>query len=112
MINKKIAALLASSVLLALPVVSMAILNPVVPTTIANFSVINLVNTILNLIWPIFIGFAVVMFIISGFYFIAARGEPEGVDKARQFLIWGVVGVAVGVIAFSIPYVVQNAFGF
>lgn len=112
MINKKLAAVVATSVLLAMPLVSMAIPNPNTPTTLANFSIIGLVNTILNLIWPIFIGFAVIMFIIAGFYFISAQGEPDGVAKARSFLIWGTVGVAVGVIAFTIPYVVQNAFGF
>ena len=110
--NKKLIAISSLALLLALPVVSMAIPNPTTPNTLPNFSVIGLINTILNFIWPIFIGFAVIMFIIAGFYFISAQGEPEGVGKARQFLIWGVVGIAVGVVAFTIPYVVQNAFGF
>ena len=110
--NKKLVTVAATVALLALPLASMAIPNPTVPNTLPNFSVISLINTILNFIWPIFIGFSVIMFIIAGFYFISAQGEPEGVAKARQFLIWGVVGIAVGVIAFTIPYVVQNAFGF
>jgi hypothetical protein len=109
--NKKLVAL-TSAVMLAAPLAIFAIANPNTPNTLVGFSVIGLVNTILNFIWPVFIGFAVIMFIIAAFYFITAQGEAEKVAEARQFIIWGVVGVAVGILAFTLPYVVQNAFGF
>ena len=105
--NKKIVAL-ASLATLALPLAAYAILPPVTPGGNANLSVIGIVNVILNFLWPIFIGFAVIMFIIAAFMFITAQGDGDKVASARQFVIWGVVGVAVGILAFSIPYVVQN----
>src|SRR5438309_380054 len=109
--NKKLIAL-TSTALLAVPAVMFAITQPNTPNTLVGFSIIGLVNTILNFIWPVFIGFAVIMFIIAAFQFISSQGNPEGVKTARDFVIWGVVGVAVGILAFTIPYVVQNAFGF
>ncbi len=109
--NKKLVAL-TSAVMLAAPLAIFAIVQPNTPNTLVGFSVIGLVNTVLNFIWPVFIGFAVIMFIVAAFYFITAQGEAEKVAEARQFVIWGIVGVAVGILAFTIPYVVQNAFGF
>ena len=109
--NKKLITL-ASTVLLASPMAIFAIAQPTTPNTLVGFSIIGLVNTILNFIWPIFIGFAVIMFIIAAFYFVTAQGEAEKVGEARQFVIWGVVGVAVGILAFTLPYVVSTAFGF
>lgn len=106
--NKKLIIATSLTMLLALPMAAMAIADPAVPNGNANISVIELINAILAFLWPIFIGFAVIMFVIAGFYFITAQGEPDGVKKARDFVIWGVVGVAVGVLAFSLPYVVQN----
>lgn len=83
-----------------------AVVLPGVPGQVANFNII--INGILNLIWPIFIGFAVIMFIVAGFFFIKAQGEPDELKTARDFLIWGVVGVAVAVMAFTIPYFIQG----
>ncbi len=109
--NKRLITLV-STALLTLPTAIFAIVNPTVPNTLVGFSVIGLINTILSFIWPVFIGFAVIMFIIAAFKFIAAQGEATAVTEARQFVIWGVVGVTVGVLAFTLPYVVSNAFGF
>ncbi len=107
--NKKLIALV-SSVLLASPVAIFAIANPATPATQATLTVIALVNKVLDFMWPLFIGFAVIMFIVAGFKFVAAQGEPTEVAGARMFVIWGIAGVAVGVLAFSLPYIVQNAF--
>ncbi len=106
--NKKIIALtLASATLLALPVAMFAIGQPAIPQSNQALSVIGIINVVLSFLWPLFIGFAVIMFIIAAFFFVTAQGEADKVGEARQFLIWGVVGVAVGILAFSIPYVVQ-----
>jgi hypothetical protein len=92
--------------LFLLPSVALAVAIPGIPAQIGDINI--LINAVLNLIWPLFIAFAVIMFIIAGFMFLRAQGEPNDIKQARNFLIWGVVGVAVGVMAFTIPYFIQG----
>ncbi|OGZ66432.1 MAG: hypothetical protein A3C50_02465 [Candidatus Staskawiczbacteria bacterium RIFCSPHIGHO2_02_FULL_43_16] len=68
----------------------------------------NLIGKILDVLWIVFIAFAIIMFIVAGFQFLAAQGEPDGVGKARKFLLWGVIGVLVAVAAFTIPFFIRN----
>ena len=104
---KKIKAAL-TAILLALPAISIAAppTAPGLPNQIT--SVWDVFIKILNFIWPVFIGFAIIMFIVAGFFFLTANGEPGKLSTARTSVIWGIVGVAVGVIAFSIPYIIQK----
>ena len=54
---------------------------------------------------------AVLVFIIAAYYFLFAGGSEEGAKKGRQFLTYGVVGIIVAVIAFSLPVLVQSITG-
>ena len=107
--NKKIFTLLTSAVLLALPVVSLAVNLIPLPGIILNPG--NIFDALFNILWPFFAGFAVIMFIVAGFLFLTAQGDPEKVNQARQATLWGVVGVIVGLIAFSIPFIVRVTLG-
>ncbi len=51
---------------------------------------------------------AVIMFVVAGVSFLTAGGEPEKIQKARSAFIWGVAGVLVGIIAFSIIAIVGS----
>lgn len=112
--NKKLIASSISSVstiLLILPIIALAAINPG-PTPIQqNLGITPIINIILGIIWPIFFGFAVIMFIVAGFLFLTARGDATKAVEARQAIIWGAVGVVVGIIAFSIPIVIRNSLG-
>jgi len=111
--NKKLSALLSSAALLALPLVTLADINPgSAPNSQQNLTVTGIVNIVLNFLWPLFIGFAVIMFLIAGFMFLVAQGDPGKIETARNSLIWGIAGIAVGVLAFSIPFIVRNTLGF
>ncbi len=87
-------------------IVAAAVTLPGIPNQVSDFNTI--INGILNLIWPLFIGFAVIMFIVAGFFYLKAQGEPNEVKEANKFIIWGAVGVLVAVLAFTIPYFIQN----
>ena len=91
---------------LSAPYALAAVALPGIPGQVGDFNTI--INAILKLIWPMFIGFAVIMFIIAGFLFLKSQGEPSEVKTARDCLIWGIVGVAIGVLAFSLPYFIQE----
>ena len=56
----------------------------------------------------IFGAMAVIMFVFAGIRFLTAGGEPEKVQQARAAFLWGIAGVVVGIIAFSIIAIVGS----
>ncbi|MEK7124755.1 MAG: hypothetical protein AAB877_03715 [Patescibacteria group bacterium] len=108
--NKKIVSIISSTALLAMPLMALAGVDFTTPST-QNISLQALILKILDITWWIFVGIAVIMFIVAGVSFLTARGEPEAVGKARQFVIYGAVGIVVAVLAFSITLILRNTFG-
>ena len=112
--NKKIIAASATALLLALPLVSMAAATfnaGNVPNVVGTLTIQGLVDIIFSILWPVFIAFAIIMFLLAAFGFFTAQGDPEKVANARNFVLWGVVGVVVALLAFSIPFIVRNTLG-
>ena len=62
-------------------------------------------------VWVIFAAIVVICFVIAGILFLVSDGDPEKVHKARSALIWGVAGVVVGIVAYSILAIVGLALG-
>jgi hypothetical protein len=108
--NKKIIIAASSALLLALPVAALAFSAGPTPNSVV-LSVPQIIDLVLNFIWPIFGGFAVIMFLLAGFLFLTSQGDAAKVAQARQAVLWGVVGVVVGLIAFSIPLIVRVTLG-
>jgi len=109
LMSKKISVIFYTSVSLFLPLFALA--DVAIPAPPARGSIPNLwalMVSILQIIWPIFIGVSIFMFLISGFLFLTARGEPNRLQLARSSLIWGIVGVIVGILAFSIPFLISD----
>jgi FtsH-binding integral membrane protein len=73
-----------------------------------TFSYVYYLEKILNSLWIIFTAIAVIMFVIAGITFLTANGSPEKLTQARSALIWGVVGVVVGIVAYSIITIVSS----
>lgn len=69
----------------------------------------NLVTRILTPVWEVFIGISIMMIIFAGILFLFASGDPEKVKTARNAFLWGAVGIAVGVLAFSITVIIKVA---
>lgn len=105
--NKKIS-FAVSAALLMLPVAALAFNAGAVPEPNTGLDVNALINIVLGIFWPIAVAFFVIMFILASFMFFTARGDAEKVAEARQFVIWGIVGVAVAFLAFSIPFIIRN----
>ncbi len=104
--NKKLTTLSFFAAFLFAPLCAFAI---TLPTPITGDNVpLTIMNNILNLIWPLFVGFSVLMFLIAGFNLLAANGDEGKIKTARMAIVWGIVGVVVGILAFSIPFVIQN----
>jgi len=113
--NKKPAILFAIAVLFFLPFIAGAVnfpgINPSFPDLqypgVSDPNVPNVVDAVINIIWQIFLGFSILLFIIAGFVFLAGRGEPAKMAIARQMVIYGVIGIIVGILAFSIGGIIN-----
>ncbi|MES3005292.1 MAG: hypothetical protein V4690_04310 [Patescibacteria group bacterium] len=74
-----------------------------------NCTIMSLITLILkNVIMPI-AAVAVVLWIIwAGFTFITAQGKPAEIEKAKQRLLWSLVGAGILLGATAISEVVQR----
>lgn len=104
--NKKLIILFSLAFLLSLPAVSLAVNLMGLPGTTND--IFKVIGNIFGLIWPIFAGFAVIMFVVAGFLFLTAQGDAAKLKDARNAVVFGAVGVGVGLLAFSIPLIIQK----
>ena len=73
----------------------------------------TLVGTIMGLVnWVAwFVGLmAVLMGLYAGILFITAAGNAETVTKARNILLYSIVGIAVAILAFSLVAISKSIF--
>lgn len=107
---KKIIISLILLSVLVLPVVATAQIPPQPGFgTIGNLDV--LYQRIATLFWQIFAIIALIMFIVAGILFLTAGGDPDKVVAARSAFLWGVVGIVVAMVAFSIVLLTRTSFG-
>lgn len=80
-----------------------AICNPLTTSSITDF-LTNLVGDAI----PIAALIAVIAFIITGFQFIMARGNPEKLSEAKTRFLWVAVGTAILLSAEVVVVVIKN----
>ena len=102
---KKILPILALTTILALPAMVSAA-DPAPPATLEG-----LIDAIKTPIWVIFGLIALICFVYAGIIFLTAGGAPDKIERARSAVMYGVVGVAVGVIAYGIVAIVSGILG-
>lgn len=111
--NKKFT-LPALIVLSALPLVALAQF-PTMPSLTSGLNLyLLLVGTaaiILEATWIIAVAFVIIMFVMAGFKFITAQGDPTKLADARRNVIWAVGGIVVILLAFSILVIMRITLG-
>ena len=75
--------------------------STVAKTTTAISNVANALGVVLFALAAIFI-------LIAGFFYLTAAGNQTQLDKAKNTLIYAIVGIVLGLIAFSVPALVKN----
>jgi len=80
-----------------------------VPTNV-NICVSCILANVFTPLWQLAAGLAVIMMIVAGILFITSNGEPGKITTAKQAVIWGIVGLLVAIIAFSIVTIVGKWF--
>ncbi len=109
--NKKLITSINVAVVLALPVFALAFNPGAIPNSVPGLTIGALVDIVFSIVWPVVVAFSIIMFILAGFMFMTAQGDAEKINTARSSVIWGAVGIAVALIAFSIPFIVRNTIG-
>jgi hypothetical protein len=80
-----------------------------VPTTNPLYGPTGIISTITNIISIIAGIAAVIVIIIAGLQFVTSGGDPQRVEKAKNAIIFSVIGLIIIVIArFIIEFVVSS----
>lgn len=75
-----------------------------------ELNIYDFMDSIAALMWVVFGGIAVIMFVIAGIYFLTAQGNAEKLHTARASLYWGIAGVIVAIVAYSIVSIIAGWF--
>ena len=69
-----------------------------------------LVTILKYLIW-ILVVVAAISIVIAGYYFVTAGGNPDTISKARNFVLYALIGVLIAVLARGLVWFVMKNIG-
>lgn len=85
------------------------IINPFNCGGAANCTLMTLITSILNgIVMPIAAVAVTVWIVWAGFGFVTAQGKPAEIEKAKQRLLWSLIGAGILLGAVGISTVVSN----
>jgi hypothetical protein len=79
--------------------------DPIIET---GDDVVEIINNFAKFLWAIFGGVAVIFFVIAGITFLTAAGDPTKFEKAKKMVFYGVIGVAVALLAGGMQTLIEN----
>lgn len=75
-------------------------------------SLMTTVTTIINIIVGVVAVIAIIVIVVGGIFFVTSTGESAKVARARNTIIYGVVGLVISLLAFAIVnFVLKAVFG-
>ena len=96
---------IAPVAMLAFPMLALAL----APPTVSQLDVLFVTLSIwLPRLVALIISFAVVVFIWGVFKFVSAAGDEEKRKEGKQFIIWGIIGIAVMVLVWGLVQLLYN----
>lgn len=87
------------------------IAQPRPPSSNSIVDVWQLINNILDFVWPIFVGSVILMIIFSGFMFVTSAGDPGKMKLAKDALIYAIIGIVVAIFAYSAYQIINGVIG-
>ena len=97
-------------ILLAVSIISPVVSNAAtLPVTCNDF--IGLFNRVAYTFAAFIFMISIIMVLIAAFTFVSAAGNAEKATKARGTLVFAVIGIAVALLAFSVPAIIVSFFG-
>lgn len=77
-----------------------------IPTTSAEV----VLNTALNSVYMVAGIVAVIVIIIAGYMYVTSQGDSSAVTKAKNAILYAVIGLVVIILAFAITWFVIGRF--
>jgi hypothetical protein len=74
-------------------------------------NVMEVLDRIVDSLFAILLVVAAIAITVAAYYFVTASGEPDKVKKARDFVIYALVGVLLAFLAKGLIYLVANIVG-
>src|SRR3990167_5413191 len=68
------------------------------------------INGIINVIIPFIVGLAVLVIIWGIFGYITGAGDEEKRGEAKQYIIWGIIGLFVMTAIWGLVSILENTF--
>jgi hypothetical protein len=78
------------------------------PLNVPNKSPIDIFNTILQWLYTIVFAVAALFIIIAAYLFITAQGNAEQLTRARNLVLYAVIGIIVGIAAWGLVQFVKS----
>lgn len=72
--------------------------------------IVALVLTFINFAITIMGSIAVILFIVAGFMFMTAQGNPQKLDEAKDIIKYAAIGLLVALLSYVITIFVQSIF--
>jgi len=77
----------------------------------ADLDVMEVLERIVDWLFTILLVVAAIFIVVAAYYFVTATGNPETVSKARNFVLYALIGVAVAVASRGLVALVRRIVG-
>ena len=85
--------------------------KPPAGTTAPAVDVMTVLDNITDWLFAILLIIAAIAIIIAGYYFVTAQGDPDKTKTARNFVLYALIGVLVGIAAKGLVALVRRIAG-
>ena len=68
----------------------------------------SILEGIRNWMWAIFSVVVTICFLVAAFYFVTSSGNPEGIQKGKDMVKYGIIGVLVAFIGIGAMSIVES----
>jgi len=103
---KKVTLILVLAGLLILPMICLAQVRKA-PTV----DVMQILDRIVDWLFTILLIIAVIWLILAAYYFVTAQGDPDRISKARNMVLYALIGVLVAFAARGLVLLIERIVG-
>ncbi|MEK7060349.1 MAG: TrbC/VirB2 family protein [Patescibacteria group bacterium] len=105
-IKKNLFNFILTAFMLVLPVLSLA--DTTIENPIASKTIIDFIQKILEGVIKIGMPIIVLAIIYCGFLFVSAQGKPESIKKAKDALLYTLIGAAILLGSWAIAQLIKD----
>lgn len=78
------------------------------PEAVPKTDVMAILDSVTNWLFAILLVIAAIAIIIAAYFFVTAAGDPDKTKKARDFILYALIGVLVGFAAKGLVMLVER----